>query len=91
MPKFRCLNLLVCWCEINQYSIITFIFFQKFKKALHPLRVNEIALSSANAFVVDLFALGSENASRYDEKNHFWWLPVETWLVFNPFKSFKRH
>ena len=37
------------------------VFFQKFKKTVRPLRVNETKVTLRNAFIVNLFALVSEN------------------------------
>ena len=34
------------------------------------LRVNETKLTSGNAFIVDLFPLGGEKESKYDERTH---------------------
>ena len=38
-------------------------FFKKFK-TVHALRVNETKLTSANAFIVDVFALGGDRKSQ---------------------------
>ena len=45
---------------------------------MQSLKVNEIKLTLRNAFVLDLFALGGENESKYNEKNPFWGLRAET-------------
>ena len=35
---------------------------------MHALRVNETKLTSANAFIVDVFALGGDRKSQWAEK-----------------------
>ena len=41
-------------------------------------RVNETKLTLRSAFILDLFALGGEKESKYNEKTPFWGLPAET-------------
>ena len=36
------------------------------------LRVNETKLTLRNAFILDLFALGGEKESKYNERTPFW-------------------
>ena len=38
---------------------------------MHVLRVSETKLTPGNAFVVDLFPLGGEKESKYDERTLF--------------------
>ena len=39
---------------------------------MQSLRVNETKLTLSNAFILDLFALGGEKESKYNEKTPFW-------------------
>ena len=66
--------MLVCCCATNEYSEITFfLFFFLFKnfKAVRPLRVDETELNLRNTFIVNLFALGGEEESKYEERTFF--------------------
>ena len=45
------------------------------------IRVNETKLTLGNAFILDLFALGGENESKYNARNPFLGLRAETWPV----------
>ena len=51
-------------------------FFQAFQDTVHAVRVNETKLISENAFIVDLFALGSEERSQYDKRTFLLGLPM---------------
>ena len=39
---------------------------------MRSLRVNETKLTLRNAFILDLFALGGEKESKYNERTPFW-------------------
>ena len=56
---------------VNQQSEITFIF-SKNQHSVRSLRVNETKLTLRNAFILDLFALGGEKESKYNERTPFW-------------------
>ena len=45
---------------------------------MQSLRVNETELILRNTFPLDLFALGGEKKSKYNERNPFLGLRVET-------------
>ena len=45
--------------------------FQKFKKTVHALRVNEIKVTSRSNFIDNLSALESEKESKNDETTLF--------------------
>ena len=44
---------------------------------MHDLRVNEIKLTSGNAFIVDFFPFGINKESTYGKQTLFLWLPWE--------------
>ena len=38
---------------------------------MHPLKVSKTKLTSVNSFIVDHFALGGKQKSKYDEKTFY--------------------
>ena len=66
---------------VNQHREITFIFSKKLK---HSADSNETKLTLRNAFILDLFALGGEKESKYNEKTNFWGSLQELVLSVNP-------
>ena len=42
------------------------------------LKVHETKLTLRNVFILELFALGGEKASKYNEKTSFWALRAES-------------
>ena len=79
--NFCCLNVLVCCCPANHYSEIACAF--SFKKQC-ALRVNEIKVTSRNAFIVNFCALKSEKKSKNVEKTLFRDFPRILNLSVNP-------
>ena len=57
---------------VNQHSKITFIFTKNLKHSAESIRVNETKLTLRSAFILDLFALGGEKESKYNERTPFW-------------------
>ena len=47
------------------------VFFQKFQKTVHALRVNETKVTARNAFIGNLFALESKKKSKNDKRTFF--------------------
>ena len=47
-------------------------FFPKKIKQVRSLKVNETKLTLRNVFILDLFVLGGEKESKYNERIHFW-------------------
>ena len=58
-------------------------FFQK-NKTVRSLKVNETKLTLRNVFILDLFALGGEKESKYNEKTPFWGSLQKLDLSVNP-------
>ena len=56
---------------VNQHSQIHNFIFQKFQSTVRGLRFNETNLALRNAFILDLFALGGQKQSKYDERTPF--------------------
>ena len=48
------------------------------------LRVNETKITLRNAFILDLFTLGGEKESKYNEKTPFWGSLQKLDLSVNP-------
>ena len=63
---------------VNQHSEINFIFSKILRYGVRRLRVNETKLTLRNAYILDLFALGGEKESKYNERTFFWGLLAET-------------
>ena len=59
---------------------------------MHVLRVSETKLTPGNAFVVDLFPLGGEKESKYDERTLFCGSPqcLNLCLNLSPWKDAMR-
>ena len=57
---------------------------------MSALSFNWTNVTSRNAFNLDLFPVGGEKESKYDERTLFWGLPAETWLVCQPLASERR-
>ena len=51
---------------------------------MQSLRVSETKLALRNAFILDLFALGGEKESKYNERTLFWGSLQKLDLSVNP-------
>ena len=56
---------------VNQHSETSVIFSKK-QNTVRSLKVNETKLTARNVFILDLFALGAEKESKYNERTPFW-------------------
>ena len=61
-----------------------YLHFFKIIKTKYILRVNETKLTLRNAFILDLFALGGEKISKYNERTLFWGSLQKLDLSVNP-------
>ena len=59
-------------------------FFQKFKKTVRALRVDETKVTSRNTFFVNVFALRSDKESKNNERTLFQDCPWSLDLSHNP-------
>ena len=64
----KCTSLLLRIKPVQRYYLHIFKNF----KTVHVLRVNETKLTSRNAFILHLFALGGENEPKFGERSLFW-------------------
>ena len=91
-PNFCCLNVQLYYCAANQYNKIACKVQRNFSKiSKNSARSVLMKLNLLReTLLVNLFALGSERESKYDERTPFWNCPRSLDLSLNPQATYMR-